>query len=202
LWIDEGFTSINPGTWQETNLFRGTQSINVNTHANRLSLDAAPGIEHAIYRLESIRQWPLESLRGLQVSFIQLPPSQHGGSAELSFRVGLANDPAYYFGCSALPAGTDGTLRCSIREPERVLELNRPGNYSLDEWHKLIIQFVPQSYSVRFFLDGEFFGQSAIPTVEVWRGRDFKASLQMEATGLETGPASFQVDELLLARQE
>ena len=55
---------------------------------------------------------------------------------------------------------------------------------------------------IRFFLDGVYFGQAAIPAVETWRGRDFTASIQVELQNLQNNSFAFQMGDFKLGRQE
>ena len=201
LWLNEEFFTLNKDRdWQETNKVKGTNTFSTNLNNYTLNVTAESAIEHAIYRLESIQQWPLDELQGLQASFQLQPLADDGSQAEIVFKIELVESPAYFFSCSAIPAATEGTLKCFVQEPNKKVVVEIPQSISLQEWHTVVLQFVPETYVVRFFLDEKYFGQSTIPSVEYWRDRDFHTSIQVELQDLQKGSFTIQCDNFLLAR--
>jgi len=202
LWLNEDFALKTTRDWQETNKYKGINSFSIDLRNNHLNVNAESAVEHAIYYLESINQWPLDELQGLQVSFQLQPITDEGSQAKIAFQIQLVENTAFFFGCSAVPSVTEGALDCYIQEPDQKVVVSTPQSITLKEWHTLALQFAPETYAVRFFLDGDYFGQSAIPSVEHWQGRDFLASIQVELQNWQKGFFTIQCDDFLLARQE
>jgi len=208
LWLQEDFSNGNfPAGWRESNRFKGLQALSITRSLILSSIDEGllaegqPHTEHAVYRLESEATWPLNDMQAVEVGYQTAALMGEGSQAGLDLQIVLADNPDFFFGCRVEPSQEQTALACYIREPGQELQVAYPQGVSLDEWHTLTIQFVPRTYSLRFFLDDNYFGQSAIPSPELWRDREFFASLQVELQDLTDGSFSAVYDDFMLSRQ-
>ena len=202
LWLQESFDRMDLSeTWQESNRVKGMNALSVDLAQRQLNITATAPAAHAIYHLESRAQYPLDELQALQISFLLEPLADEGSQAGIDLQAVVVDEPDFFFGCRATPGISQGALSCTIHEPQQEVLVSMPQALSLQELHTLTIQFIPRTYSVRFFLDGRYFGQAAIPSAQFWRGRDFRTHLQVELQDLSTGEFSCQSDDFKLAQQ-
>lgn len=201
-WIGDSISGIRLENWQESNVFTGTNPFSVTLDGRKLVVNGEPNIDQAIYQLESINQYPLDQLQGFEVDYYLGEFLQNDGSAALTFQIQLVENPGYNFGCSLVPVSTTASLACTIEEPGTTVQIVATESVELKEPHTLILEFLPATYVVRFFSDSVYVGQAAIPGVAAWRGRDFKAVIQVELENLSSGSFSCKLDHYTLARQE
>lgn len=208
FWLQENFSGADfPAGWVESNRLKGQQALSITRTAffsredPGLKAEAVAQTDHAIYRLQSEAAWQLNEMQAVTVGYQTASLVDESGQAGLDLQITLADHDDYLFGCRVEPSLVQAALACYIREPGQQSVVEYPQDVSLDEWHTLTIQFVPRSYSLRFYLDDRYFGQSAIPSPEFWRDRDFHASLQVELQDLNSGSFSALFDDFRLSRQ-
>jgi hypothetical protein len=202
FWLNESFQNIDTSTrWQEQHYYRGKQPMQTRFSETGLTLMADPIVTEAVYGLESMKSWPLDQLQSLSFSFAMSGLVDPAAKNELIFGLILSKDDTYQLDCLVIPAKVDARIQCQIRTPAQSLALNEAVSLSLGKAHTARLIFYPQTYSVRFFLDEQYQGQGVIPSIEYWRGKNFKILISDELQNLSSGSFSSQLESCDLAHQ-
>jgi hypothetical protein len=201
LWMNEPFDELNTDRWVVQNRYEGRIPLALFYNDEGLGVQAEPFTQHALLQVEGIDRWPLDQWEGFGASFrIDALPAT-AGQAEIVFGIALADDEDYQLGCRVSPHGQTGEVMCFIQEPEQTVHVSAPWEIELDRSHEMSVEFIPESYVVRFYLDGDYFGRASVPTISLWRGKAFLPILKVEVWDMTSQGVSCQVSYYQLAHQ-
>jgi hypothetical protein len=201
LWINEPFDEVNTDRWVVQNRYEGRTPLALFYNDEGLGVQAEPFTQHALLQVDGVDTYPLDQWEGFGVSFrIDALPAT-AGRAEIVYGIALADDGDYQLGCRVSPHGQTGEVMCFIQEPEQTVQVSAPWEIELDRSHEMSVEFIPESYVVRFYLDGDYFGRASIPTISLWRGKAFLPTLQVEVWDMTSQGVLCQVNHYQLAHQ-
>jgi hypothetical protein len=201
-WVDEAFFRLNADQWEETHRYLGQDPLMVDFSEDGLSLRAITSLEQAIYYLDYLETFPIESLQGFEVSFMieTLPDGE--GESEVSYQLALAENPETLCGCRLILKDREVVMECYLEEPDQRMVLAGPASISLNETHTLTMVFLPESYVFRFFMDDVYFGRMPIASVEDWLAQSLTASIQVEGKNLDQNAFSLSLDHVKIFQQD
>jgi len=201
LWINEPFDELKPDRWVVQNRYEGRIPLALFFNGEGLGVQVDPFTKHALLQVDGVDTYPLDQWQGFGVSLrIDALPAT-GGQAEIVYGIALADDEDYQLGCRVSPHGQMGEVMCFIQEPEQTVQVSAPWEIELDRSHEMIVEFLPESYVVRFYLDGDYYGRATIPTISLWRGKAFFPTLHVEVWDMTSQGVSCQVSHYQLAHQ-
>jgi len=200
FWLQESFQLVDTSSrWQEQHYYTGKQALKTEFSDAGLRLSAIPAVTEAVYQLDSLQSWPLDDLESLSFSFSLSAMDDPPAKSELVFGLALSEDSAYQLGCQIFPAKTEGRIQCQIQSPGQTEALSDAVPLSLNKKHTVTLVFDPQTYSVRFFLDDQYYGQNEIKYVQYWRTRSIVLHIQVRLQNMSSGSFACELESLNLA---
>jgi hypothetical protein len=202
FWLRETFQPVDTTTrWQEQHYYSGKQALITEQSVSGLRLSAAPAVAEAVYQLDSRQSWPLDDLQSLTFSFTLTALDDPAAINALVVGLILSEDSSYQLECLIFTGKADGKVQCQIQSPEQTEALSNAVALSLDKKHTVTLGFDPQTYSIKFFLDNQYFGENEIKDVQYWRTRSINLHLQVRLQNMNSGVFSCELDNLDLAHQ-
>jgi len=202
FWLQESFQSVDTSTrWQEQHYYTGKQAIQTEFVDSGLRLSAVPAVTEAVYQLDSRQSWPLDNLQSLTFSFALSALEDPTAINALTIGLVQSEDNSYQLECLVFTAKTEGRVQCQILSPGQKEALSEAISFSLNTKHTVSLVFDPYAYSVKFFLDDNFYGQSEIKDVQYWRARSINLHLQVRLQKMNSGAFACELEGLALAHQ-
>ncbi len=202
FWLQETFQSVDTATrWQEQHYYTGKQALKMEFQDSGLRLSAEPVVTDAVYQLDSMQSWPLDSLQNLSFSFTLSGLDDPAAKNALVFGLVLNEDNSYQLDCLIIPEKTDGKIQCQIQSPVQTEALSEAIPISSGTNHTALLVFNPLTYTFRFFLDDQYQGQAEIQSVQYWRSRNFNLKIREELQNMHSGSYSFLFESLNLAHR-
>jgi hypothetical protein len=201
LLMNEPFDELNTSRWVVQNRFEGRIPLAVFFNGEGLGVQVEPFTTHALLQVDGVDTYPVEQWGGYEVNFRIGGLPATSGQAEIVFGIALEDAEDYQLGCRVSPHGQTGEVMCFIKEPDRTVQVSALQEIELDSPHEMIVEFIPESYVVRLYLDGDYFGRVSIPSISLWREKAFFPTLKVEAWDMTSRGVLFQVNHYQLAHQ-
>lgn len=201
VWLREGFDPMDQSLWTQKHLFKGIHHLNIDTENTDLILSADNPIKEDFYSLQSTQTWPMDNLQAASMNFRIDTPAAEGAESLISEKIVNAENPALAVVCTIQPDTESGTIECFAQDEKQKVVLPNLMTFSLGESHTLVMVFIPSRYSMRFFLDDQFYGELGIPSVEYWRERYFSLQIESSLKNLKSGGYAARIENVALSQQ-
>ena len=206
-WMDSPFSPFGiESRWNDRNFYKGKSSLSIgttfqnNTYMFDIYTDQVT--KEAIFTRQSISSWPLDEIKGLSTGILLEPLEDEGSTAEITVAMVLSEQTEYRFGCTLLPVESESSLECFINEPGRLMTITAPQTLDINVPHTITIEFQPNTYVLRFFVDDVYFGQAPIPNVAYWRDRKVNTEIVVELRNMQSGTFGCQIQKYQIGRQD
>lgn len=201
VWMSEGFNPLDQSLWTQVHRFKGLHFVSIDSENTDLILAADKPVEEDVYTLQSTQTWPMEKLQTLLVKFSVDETAATGAEAVLTQQIVNTENPVLAIACEIQSGIENGTIECFAQDEKQKVVLSNTMTFTLKESHELAMVFIPSRYGVRFFLDGQFYGEMEIPSVEYWRGRNFSLIVESSLKNLTSGTYTARIETLTLSQQ-
>ena len=203
IWFQDDFDTLKLNTvWSSDHKFKGVHPVYATDYLKNLIFYSSDlNIRADIFHLQTQETWPINELQAFKLSFFLDKAFGTEEKGYLLARIVNAENPDLFVSCEAGPKKEQNTVSCSIQDEKSSALLVNEMPFTSGEWHDLEFVFIPSRFSFQFFLDGLFYGEVEIPSVQYWRDRDFYLVIGSSITNLENGHFSGRFDDLLLSHQ-
>ena len=201
IWLADSFNTIDQSLWTQVHQFKGTHPISVETDNSDLVFFTSEPVREDMYKLQSSQTWPFDNLQSLHVTFRIDEPTDAEAEVIITQEIYNVENPNRFIACDIRSGVETGSIECFIQDEDQKIILSNQMIFSLQESHDLTLVFIPSRYSMRFFLDDQFYGEMEIPSVEYWRERNFSLTLKSSINNLKSGSYMARIENLTLSQQ-
>ena len=206
-WLNNSFSPFDiESRWIDSNIYKGTNSLSYGASLKNenyvFTIDTDQITKEAVFTRQSVSTWPLDEVMGLSTKFLVEPFEDADSTAEITFAMTLSEQTDYSFGCTVLPEVSEASLECFIDEPGQQVIITAPQSIEINVPHSITIEFEPNTYVLRFFVDDVYFGQAPIPNVEYWRDQKVNAEIIVELQNMDSGTFACQIQDFQIAKQD
>jgi len=200
-WLNESFDSYSNSLWKEKHIYKGTTPVNIDSINKEISILSELPVQEDIFQTSTTQSWPIDDLQALKISFKADSITELKAEVSIEVKIENAENQSLAVVCKAQPHENIGSMLCFIQDIEKKAVLSNEIPFTVGEWHTLTMVFIPNRFSVQFFLDNHFYGEIEIPSVEYWRDREFIVAFGSSVSNLEISPLSLTFDNILLSHQ-